>query len=236
MIKIRILVFTLLLTISTNVYGQAYRGYGGYMLGLWSIDWSKLNNQITELNSSNFGMGNLEKQLMMNGGGGGANVYNNLFIGGMGFSGSTHINGADENSVNRDITISSSIAGPFVEANYNPYGNIELNLGVALLFGSASIRVLKDSGTNSWTNIWSSFNDANPAYLNTTASTNITVINPFMTLRYPLMPWFGFDLSLGYNLTLYDSNGWEANNAPLAGKQELELSKPFFRIALILGG
>ena len=134
MIRIKILVFTLLLTIGTNVYGQAYRGYGGYMLGLWSVDWSKLNNQITELNSSNFGMGNLEKQLMMNGGGGAANVYNNLFIGGMGFSGSTHINGADSNSVNRDITISSSIAGPFVEANYNPYGNIELNLGVALLF------------------------------------------------------------------------------------------------------
>ena len=66
MIRIKILVFTLLLTIGTNVYGQAYRGYGGYMLGLWSIDWSKLNNQITELNSSNFGMGNLEKQLMMN--------------------------------------------------------------------------------------------------------------------------------------------------------------------------
>ena len=225
MIRKNILVFTLLITISAQVYGQAYRGYGGYMLGLWSIDWNKLNNQITELNSDNFGMGKLEKTLMMNGGGGAFNVYNNLFIGGMGFSGNTHINGADSVSVNRDISISSSIAG-----------NLELNLGVALLFGSASIRVLKDSGTNSWTNIWSSFNDANPTYLNTQASTDITVINPFMSLRYPLMPWFGFDLSLGYNLTLYDSNGWEANNAPLAGKQELELSKPFFRIALILGG
>ena len=42
MIRIKILVFTLLLTIGTNVYGQAYRGYGGYMLGLWSVDWSNL--------------------------------------------------------------------------------------------------------------------------------------------------------------------------------------------------
>ena len=40
------------------------------MLGLWSIDWSKLNNQITELNPENFGMGSLENTLMMNGGGG----------------------------------------------------------------------------------------------------------------------------------------------------------------------
>ena len=236
MIKKRIFAFTLLMTLSSQLYSQAYRGYGGYMLGLWSIDWNKLNNQITEINVDNFGMGKLEKPLIMNGGGGAINVYNNLFIGAMGFGGSTHINGADGNLINRDITISSSLIGPYVEANYNPYGNIELNMGVSLLFGNASIRVLKDSGTNSWTNIWSSFNDANPAYLNTTASTNITVINPFMSLRYPLMPWFGFDLSLGYNITLYDSNGWEANNTPLAGKQELELSKPFFRIALILGG
>ena len=181
-------------------------------------------------------MGSLENTLMMNGGGGAVNVYNNLFIGGMGFSGSTHINGADANSVNRDITISSSLAGPFVESNFNPYGNLEVNFGIALLFGNASIRVLKDSGTNSWTNIWSSFNDANPAYLNTQATTDITVINPFMSLRYPLMPWFGFDLSLGYNITLYDTNGWESNNAHLAGKLELDLSKPFFRIALIFGG
>ena len=64
-----ILVFTLLMSISTQIYGQAYRGYGGYMLGLWSIDWSKLNNQITELNPENFGMGSLENTLMMNGGG-----------------------------------------------------------------------------------------------------------------------------------------------------------------------
>ena len=61
MIRKNILVFTLLITISAQVYGQAYRGYGGYMLGLWSIDWNKLNNQITELNSDNFGMGKLEK-------------------------------------------------------------------------------------------------------------------------------------------------------------------------------
>ena len=53
MIRKNILVFTLLITISAQVYGQAYRGYGGYMLGLWSIDWNKLNNQITELNSDN---------------------------------------------------------------------------------------------------------------------------------------------------------------------------------------
>ncbi len=115
MIKKYILVFTLLVTIGPQLYGQAYRGYGGYMLGLWSIDWSKLNNQITELNVDNFGIGSLENTLMMNGGGGAVNIYNNLFIGGMGFSGSTHINGADANSVNRDITISSTLAGPYVE-------------------------------------------------------------------------------------------------------------------------
>ena len=46
----------------------------------------------------------------------------------------------------------------------------------------------------------------------------------------------GFDLSLGYNLTLYDPNGWEANGGPLAGKQELGLSRPFFRISLLFGG
>ena len=182
-------------------------------------------------------MGKFDQTLMLNGGGGAANVYNNLFIGGMGFGGSTHINGVDSLGVNRDITISTALGGPIVEANFQPYGKLEVILGAGLLFGQASIRVIKDSGTNSWENIWESFDTQNsPNYLNTTAATKVTVINPYLSLRYPLMPWFGFDLSVGYNLTLYDPNGWEANGGPLAGKQELGLSRPFFRITLLFGG
>ncbi|GIS72018.1 MAG: hypothetical protein CM1200mP10_15950 [Candidatus Neomarinimicrobiota bacterium] len=41
------------------------------------------------------------------------------------------------------------------------------------------------------------------------------------------MPWFGFDLSLGYNLTLYDPNGWEANGGPLAGNKNWVYLNPF---------
>ena len=56
MMKRNIWVLTLLITLCSQLYGQAYRGYGGYMLGLWSIEWSKLNNQITDLNVDNFGI------------------------------------------------------------------------------------------------------------------------------------------------------------------------------------
>ena len=237
MLKKNLLVFSLLVALSANVVtGQAFKGYGGYMVGLWSIDWSSINTQISEA-ATDFGMGKFDQTLMLNGGGGAANVYNNLFIGGMGFGGSTHISGVDSLSINRDITVSTTLGGPIVEANFQPYGKLEVILGTGLLFGQASIRVIKDSGTNSWDNIWVSFDTQNsPNYLNTTAATKITVINPYLSLRYPLMPWFGFDLSLGYNLTLYDQNGWEANGGPLAGKQELGLSQPFFRISLLFGG
>ena len=237
MLKKNLLVFSLLVALSANVVtGQAFKGYGGYMVGLWSIDWSSINAQISEA-ATDFGMGKFDQTLMLNGGGGAANVYNNLFIGGMGFGGSTHISGVDSLSINRDITVSTTLGGPIVEANFQPYGKLEVILGTGLLFGQASIRVIKDSGTNSWDNIWVSFDTQNsPNYLNTTAATKITVINPYLSLRYPLMPWFGFDLSLGYNLTLYDANGWEANGGPLAGKQELGLSQPFFRISLLFGG
>ena len=237
MLKKNLLVFPLLVALTANVVnGQAFKGYGGYMVGLWSIDWTSINAQISEA-ETDFGMGKFDQTLMLNGGGGAANVYNNLFIGGMGFGGSTHISGVDSLSINRDITISTTLGGPIVEANFQPYGKLELILGTGLLFGQASIRVIKDSGTNSWDNIWVSFDTQNsPNYLNTTAAAKITVINPYLSLRYPLMPWFGFDLSLGYNLTLYDQNGWEANGGPLAGKQELGLSKPFFRISLLFGG
>ena len=237
MLKKNLLVFSLLVALSANVVtGQAFKGYGGYMVGLWSIDWSSINTQISEA-ATDFGMGKFDQTLMLNGGGGAANVYNNLFIGGMGFGGSTHINGVDSLGVNRDISISTTLGGPIVEANFQPYGKLEVILGAGLLFGQASIRVIKDSGTNSWDNIWKSFDaQLSPNYLNTTAATKVTVINPYLSLRYPLMPWFGFDLSLGYNLTLYDANGWEANGGPLAGKQELGLSQPFFRISLLFGG
>jgi len=237
MLKKNLLVFPLLVALTANVVnGQAFKGYGGYMVGLWSIDWTSINAQISEA-ATDFGMGKFDQTLMLNGGGGAANVYNNLFIGGMGFGGSTHISGVDSLSINRDITISTTLGGPIVEANFQPYGKLEVILGTGLLFGQASIRVIKDSGTNSWDNIWVSFDTQNsPNYLNTTAATKVTVINPYLSLRYPLMPWFGFDLSLGYNLTLYDANGWEANGGPLAGKQELGLSQPFFRISLLFGG
>ena len=237
MLKKNLLVFSLLVALSANVVtGQAFKGYGGYMVGLWSIDWSSINLQISAA-ATDFGIGKFDQTLMLNGGGGAANVYNNLFIGGMGFGGSTHINGVDSLGVNRDITVSTTLGGPIVEANFQPYGKLEVILGTGLLFGQASIRVIKDSGTNSWDNIWVSFDTENsPNYLNTTAATKVTVINPYLSLRYPLMPWFGFDLSLGYNFTLYDPNGWEANGGPLAGKQELGLSQPFFRISLLFGG
>ena len=237
MLKKNLLVFPLLVALTANVInGQAFKGYGGYMVGLWSIDWTSINAQISEA-ATDFGMGKFDQTLMLNGGGGAANVYNNLFIGGMGFGGSAHINGVDNSGVNRDITISTALGGPIVEANFQPYGKLEVILGAGLLFGQASIRVIKDSGTNSWDNIWESFDTQNsPNYLNTTAATKVTVINPYLSLRYPLMPWFGFDLSLGYNLTLYDTNGWEANGGPLAGKRELGLSRPFFRISLLFGG
>ena len=236
MLKKNLLVFPLLIVLSTNVTGQAFKGYGGYMVGLWSIDWSTINAQISEA-ATDFGIGKFDQTLMLNGGGGAANVYNNLFIGGMGFGGSTHINGVDTSGVNRDITVSVTLGGPIVEANFQPLGKLELILGAGLLIGQTSIRIIKDSGTNSWDNIWVSFDTQNsPNYLNTTAANRVTVINPYLSLRYPLMPWFGIDLSLGYNLTLYDPNGWEANGGPLAGKQELGLSRPFFRISLIFGG
>ena len=67
-------------------------------------------------------------------------------------------------------------------------------------------------------------------------TTSITEVIPYLSLRYPLTPWFGFDLSLGYFLTFYDPNGWEANKSPVADKQEVGLSNTFFKIAFIFGG
>ena len=160
MLKKNLLVFPLLIVLSTNVTGQAFKGYGGYMVGLWSIDWSTINAQISEA-ATDFGVGKFDQILMLNGGGGAANVYNNLFIGGMGFGGSSHINGVDSLGVNRDITVAATLGGPIVEANFQPYGKLELILGAGLLFGQASIRVIKDSGTNSWDNIWESFDTQN---------------------------------------------------------------------------
>ena len=55
MMKRNIWVLTLLITLCSQLYGQASRGYGGYMLGLWSIDWNKLNNQITEFLVERYG-------------------------------------------------------------------------------------------------------------------------------------------------------------------------------------
>ena len=85
MLKKNLLVFPILIALTTNVTGQAFKGYGGYLVGLWTIDWSTMNAQISEA-ATDFGMGKFDQTLMLNGGGGAANVYNNLFIGGMGLA------------------------------------------------------------------------------------------------------------------------------------------------------
>ena len=236
MLKKNLLVFPLLIALSTNVTGQAYKAYGGYMVGLWSINWTSLNLQ----SKSGYGMGEFEESIFLNGGGGAVNVYDRIYIGLAGFTGNIQINGADSatSKINRTLSLSSNMVGPYLEANYRPYGNLELNLGAGIYFGETSLNVIKDSGTKSWSNIWDAFGDGgtNPSYVTNKISTAITVVNPYFSLRYPLTPWFGFDLSLGYFLTFYDPNGWEANKSPVADKQEIGLSNTFIKISFIFGG
>ena len=235
MLKKNLLVLLLIIVFSTNASGQAYSAYGGYMVGLWAIDWSSLNLQ----SKPEFGMGKFEKSMFLNGGGGAVNVYDRIYVGLAGFTGNIQINGADttNSTVNRTLSLSSAKVGPYLEANYQPYGNLEINLGAGIYFGETSLNVIKDSGTKSWSNIWNAFaGGANPSYVTNKISTTITVVNPYLSLRYPLTPWFGFDLSLGYFLTFYDPNGWEANKSPVADKQEIGLSNTFIKISFIFGG
>ena len=236
MLKKNLLVLLLIIVFSTNASGQAYRAYGGYMVGLWAIDWSSLNLQ----SKPEFGMGKFEKSMFLNGGGGAVNVYDRIYVGLAGFTGNIQINGADttNSTVNRTLSLSSAKVGPYLEANYQPYGNLEINLGAGIYFGETSLNVIKESGTKSWANIWKAYADSGsaPSYVTNRISTSITVVNPYLSLRYPLTPWFGFDLSLGYFLTFYDPNGWEANKSPVADKQEVGLSNTFFKIAFIFGG
>ena len=236
MLKKNLLIFPLLVALSANVTGQAYKAYGGYMVGLWNIDWTSLNLQ----SINKYGMGKFDQAIFLNGGGGAVNVYDRIYIGGAGFTGNIQINGADSASskINRTLSLSSNMVGPYLEANYRPYGNLELNLGAGIYFGETSLNVIKDSGTKSWSNIWNSFGDGgtNPSYVTNKISTSITIVNPYFSLRYPLTPWFGFDLSLGYFLTFYDPNGWEANKSPVADKQEIGLSNTFIKISFIFGG
>ena len=235
MLKKNLLIFPLLVALSTNVTGQAYKAYGGYMVGLWNIDWTSLNLQ----SKSGYGMGEFEESIFLNGGGGAVNVYDRIYIGLAGFTGNIQINGADSatSKINRTLSLSSTMFGPYLEANYRPYGNLELNLGAGIYFGETSLNVIKDSGTKSLSNIWDAFAGvANPSYVTNKISTAITVVNPYFSLRYPLTPWFGFDLSLGYFLTFYDPNGWEANKSPVADKQEIGLSNTLIKNSFIFGG
>ena len=61
MLKKNLLVLLLIIVFSTNASGQAYRAYGGYMVGLWAIDWSSLNLQ----SKPEFGMGKFEKSMFL---------------------------------------------------------------------------------------------------------------------------------------------------------------------------
>ena len=64
MLKKNLLVFPILIALTTNVTGQAFKGYGGYMVGLWTIDWSTMNTQISEA-ATDFGMGKFDQTLML---------------------------------------------------------------------------------------------------------------------------------------------------------------------------
>ena len=215
---------------ANTIIGQNYSGFGGYGLGVYPIDWSSLNSKMTNLE-----IGEFNNSMVFHGGRGGSKVYKNIYIGGLGFGGQSRLADAAGN-VNRKVEINLGMGGVYIESSRKLIKNIELITGSAIMWGVIDIQVTRDGGVNNWTNIWESYsnpaNDVTPTHsFITTVSNSFTMIYPYASLRYPILPWFGLEGSVGYFQTFYDSNEWS-----VTGTQEIGLSKPIYRISMVFGG
>lgn len=190
-------------------------GFGGPMVGLFSLDLGEVNDVLIDA-----GYAPLDERLFAFGGGGGGGTIGGLSLGGTGWGGSlTSLSGEKK----AELTL--GFGG--MDLAYVAGGNERslLTLGVVIGGGSVELK-LRDHSPESFED---AINDPNT----TSLSQGFFALEPYIRFQVQPLAWLGFKLQLGY---LFAFPGeWEDDGHVLSGPS-LDLNGPFVGVALTFGG
>jgi ketosteroid isomerase-like protein len=190
-------------------------GFGGPMIGLFTIDLSSINTVLVDN-----GYAPLPETLLTYGGGGGAGVTGGISFGGDGWSGST-CSLLDE----KQAELSIGFGGMDVAYVAGGTDRSLVSLGVVLGGGEMEI-VTRD-------HIPTSFEDAIASPNTASVSRGFMALEPYIRFQLNPIPWLGVKLQLGYLISL--AGDWEEGDQSISGPN-LQVTGTFVGIALAFGG
>ncbi|MFC2134529.1 hypothetical protein ACFLTH_07925 [Bacteroidota bacterium] len=181
------------------------------MAGGFSPIWFSSNIDDLNLQLESFGLPPFsDNGIITYGGGGYAYImfFDNVRIGGLGFSGSTSTEGT-VNNFNREVSYSIGGGALTIEYTIPSIKNVALSVGAMIGAGALEIEIYQNQGETDWNDIWNGFSGSSEN-INRKISNNYYIFAPTVNLDIPLTRFIAFRIGGGYQFTF--SNNWELDN------------------------
>ncbi|MFO7769419.1 MAG: hypothetical protein R6W82_10760 [bacterium] len=209
---------------------------GGAHAGMLQVSLPEIDARLRAM-----GLEGLEEWLMLYGGGGSLQ-RGHWQIGGAGYGGSTEqtvVSGETLRSARLDLGYGGLTLG-YVKAA----GSLKLTLGTLLGIGSMELTLRRTpEAPASWADLWEEYEAGSPPgpvdpgdlRLSTRLTGNWFAVEPFVDVRYWLVPLVAVELSAHYHLGSIGGGKLEQNGVAIPGSPELDLSGMGFRVGLFIG-
>jgi hypothetical protein len=208
---------------------------GGPYFGLMQLSVPELDDRLAAM-----GLEVLPDWLPTYGGGGTIHV-GRFLIGGMGYSG-THSTSAAAAGIARQADITVGHAGLML-GYIKAISNMKLTLGSLLGMGSFEAQIRRaPQGSADWTGVWEYYDsgftgtvDAADLSVSTRLSASYFWAEPFISLRYWVIPLVALDLTAHYSYGKIGAGKLKENDRSISGAPEMDLSGMGFRIGIFFG-
>ncbi|MBD3167541.1 hypothetical protein GF324_13155 [bacterium] len=169
-------------------------------------------------------------------------------IGGMGFGGSTDVDGIvtsnipDVPDVSREIELETGGGGFTFEYSPTMIGPVFIGIGATVGGGSLALTMRQSTGNFSWANLRDPYTgdqgETENAYNTTTRiEQGFFLFEPYLSFRIHMLDWLALDLTGGYHLDTVSSENWQFNETEIIDDGPgWHIRSPFFRAGLAFGG
>lgn len=212
-------------------------GAGGWDVFMLPLKIENLNQQLL----TNIGVGDLDEQMFLTGGGGWGFVGRGIRIGGMGAGGYVK-SVARPYEIQKQVTLSVGFGGFTIDKVFHPFNRSELSLGLMIGGGSASLDLVQWSGAIDWQDILNGYGIDTLATKHdfhdyqTKLSTEFFTLMPSIGFRYNIFRWFAVGGGVGYFYAHMNSTDWEMEKKPVTGMPKLDFSNVIYRVNFYFGG
>jgi hypothetical protein len=215
--------------------GSRVGGGGELVIGYLFADLNELNSQVRLM-----GIPELSENILMVGGKGYARI-GHLVIGGAGHSGETESSGVPD-CCRRYARIQIAYGG-LILGIARSQARYEAMAG--MLFGTGSVEITRERNSRSvptWEDAWGVFHKDGPDTVST-EDLNVTSIikgdfialEPFIGLKYRIMPFLALDFSASYLSAEIKRGGWEVDGVVIPDSPESNIGGLTLKLGLHFG-